>query len=144
MFLKLGGESSFNNLVVQFGNQFYYKTTLEQFSTRITKTVNCAECPTEYKKYAQYIIPFVGRMVTEGEIKRDSWKLRDELHAALDELNNGAKRKEEVKTMNTATPMRSLFGRLELRKYIGSRISASIPLYTLGSPSGRTVSYAPA
>ena len=103
MFLKLGGESSFNNLVVQFGNQFYYKTTLEQFSTRITKTVNCAECPAEYKKYAQYIIPFVGRMVTEGEIKRDSWKLRDELHAALDELNNGAKRKEEVKTMNTTT-----------------------------------------
>lgn len=103
MFLKLGGESSFNNLVVQFGNQFYYKTTLEQFSTRITKTVNCAECPAEYKKYAQYIIPFVGRMVTEGEIKRDSWKLRDELHAALNELNNGAKHNEEVKTMNTAT-----------------------------------------
>lgn len=103
MFLKLGGESSFNNLVVQFGNQFYYKTTLEQFSTRITKTVNCAECPAEYKKYAQYIIPFVGRMVTEGEIKRDSWKLRDQLHAALDELNNGAKHQEEVKTMNTAT-----------------------------------------
>ena len=86
MFLKLGGESSFNNLVVQFGNQFYYKTTLEQFSTRITKTVNCAECPAEYKKYAQYIIPFVGRMVTEGEIKRDSWKLRDELKEALEEL----------------------------------------------------------
>lgn len=86
MFLKLGGESSFNNLVVQFGNQFYYKTTLEQFSTRITKTVNCAECPAEYKKYAQYIIPFVGRMVTEGEIKRDSWKLRDELKEALEDL----------------------------------------------------------
>ena len=86
MFLKLGGESSFNNLVVQFGNQFYYKTTLEQFSTRITKTVNCAECPAEYKKYAQYIIPFVGRMVTEGEIKRDSWRLRDELKEALEDL----------------------------------------------------------
>lgn len=86
MFLKLGGESSFNNLVVQFGNQFYYKTTLEQFSARITNTVNCAECPAEYKKYAQYIIPFVGRMVTEGEIKRDSWKLRDELKEALEDL----------------------------------------------------------
>ena len=103
MFLKLGGESSFNNLVVQFGNQFYYKTVLEEFSTRIAATVNCATCPKEYKKYAKYIIPFVGRMVTEGEVRRDSWKLRDELHAALDELNTGAKQKEEVKVMNTAT-----------------------------------------
>lgn len=87
MFMELGGESSFNNLVAHFGNQFYYKGTLQEFSTRVINKVNCAECPKEYKEFAKYIIPFVGRMVMDGEIKRDSWKLRDELKAALEQLD---------------------------------------------------------
>ena len=86
MFLELGGESSFNNLVAHFGNQFYYKGTLQEFSTRVMNKVNCAECPKEYKEFAKYIIPFVGRMVADGDIKRDSWKLRDELREALEEI----------------------------------------------------------
>ena len=87
MFLELGGESSFNNIVAHFGNQFYYKGTLQEFSTRVISKVNCAECPKEYKEFAKYIIPFVGRMVMDGDIKRDSWKLRDELKEALEQLD---------------------------------------------------------
>ena len=86
MFLQLGGESTFNNLVEKFGNQFYYKGTLQEFSSRVFKKVNCAPCPKEYEKFTQYIIPFVGRMAFEDNVKRESWKLRDELKAALEQL----------------------------------------------------------
>lgn len=87
MFLELGGESSFSNLVAHFGNQFDYKDTLQNFSTRVMNRVNCAKCPKEYREFAKYIIPFVGRMVMDGDIKRDSWKLRNELYSALEEWN---------------------------------------------------------
>ena len=86
MFLQLGGESTFNNLVEKFGNQFYYKGTLQEFSSRVFKKVNCAPCPKEYEKFTQYIIPFVGRMAFEDNVKRESWKLRNELKAALEQL----------------------------------------------------------
>ena len=83
MFVSLGGESSFNNLIAHYGDQIDYSSTLQEFSARVTEMVNCAECPKEYKEFAKYIIPFVGRMITEGDVKRNSWKLRDELKAAL-------------------------------------------------------------
>ncbi len=86
MFMKLGGESSFNNIAAHFGNQFYYKGTLQEFSNRVISKVNCAACPKEYKEFAKYIIPFVGRMIMDGDIKRESWKLRDELKTALERL----------------------------------------------------------
>lgn len=86
MYLQLGGESTFNNLVEKFGNQFYYKGTLQDFSSRVFKKVNCAPCPKGYEKFTQYIIPFVGRMAFENDVKRESWKLRDELKAALEQL----------------------------------------------------------
>lgn len=83
MFMDLGGESSFKNLIAHYGDQIDYSSTLQEFSTRVMEKVNCAECPKEYKEFAKYIIPFVGRMITEGDVKRNSWKLRDELKAAL-------------------------------------------------------------
>ena len=86
MYLQLGGESTFNNLVEKFGNQFYYKGTLQDFSSRVFKKVNCAPCPKGYEKFTQYIIPFVGRMAFENDVKREAWKLRDELKAALEQL----------------------------------------------------------
>ena len=86
MFQGLGGESSFHNLAARFGNQFDYKGTLQEFSSRIIDQVHCAKCPKDYKEFEKYIIPFVGRMVVEGDVKRDSWKLRDELKAALEEI----------------------------------------------------------
>lgn len=90
MFLKLGGESSFPNLVAHFGNQFDYKATLDNFSSSVMNKVNCAKCPKEYKEFLKYIIPFVGRMATDGDVKRDSWKLRDELYIALKEIDLSA------------------------------------------------------
>ena len=103
MFMELGGESSFNNLVETYGNQFYYKGTLQDFSTRVVSKVNCAECPKEYKEVAKYIIPFVGRMVMDGDIKRDSWKLRDELQAALDEISSPYAPGEQEDQMESVT-----------------------------------------
>lgn len=103
MFMELGGESSFNNLAAHFGNQFNYKETLQEFSTRVMNKVNCAECPKEYKEFAKYIIPFVGRMVMDGGSKRDSWKLRDELMAALNELSTESTEDTQGDKMGTLT-----------------------------------------
>lgn len=103
MFLKLGGESSFSNLVDHFGNLFSYKETLQDFSTRVANTVNCAKCPKEYTEFAKYIIPFVGRMVMDGDNKRDSWKLRDELMAALNELDTESTEDTQEDSMGALT-----------------------------------------
>lgn len=103
MFLKLGGESSFSNLVDHFGNLFSYKETLQGFSTRVANTVNCAKCPKEYTEFAKYIIPFVGRMVMDGDNKRDSWKLRDELMAALNELDTESTEDTQEDSMGALT-----------------------------------------
>lgn len=106
MFLKLGGESSFLNLGAHFGNPFDYKETLDNFSTRVMDKVNCAKCPKEYREFLKYIIPFVGRMAMDGDVKRDSWKLRDELYAALKEIDLSAVSLSvtgEEETMDTKT-----------------------------------------
>ena len=102
-FLELGGESTFNNLVSRFGDQLTYKETLQDFSARVITKTNCTKCPNEYAQFAHYIIPFVGRMVMDGEIKRDSWKLRSELHEALKEMNLSDIFAEEEKTMEIIT-----------------------------------------
>ena len=87
MFLELGGESTFQNLTAHFGDPFDYKETLQDFGSRVIGKVNCAKCPKEYAEFAKYIIPFVGRMVVDGDIKRDSWMLREELREALEQLD---------------------------------------------------------
>lgn len=87
MFMQLGGESSFNHLVEEHGNQFFYKGTLQEFSTRVISKFGCKPCPAAYKDYAKFIIPFVGRNIMEGTAKSTSWKLRSELKEALDSLD---------------------------------------------------------
>ena len=87
MFLELGGESTFQNLKAYFDMPFDYKDSLQDFGSRVINKVNCTKCPKEYEEFAKYIIPFVGRMVMDGDIKRDSWKLRAELKEALEQLD---------------------------------------------------------
>lgn len=84
MFLLVGGESSFQNLVDIFDNQFFYKGTVQKFGAQVCEKLNCVKCPDSYKKYAPYIIPFVGK----GDSKQECWKLRDELQIALERIND--------------------------------------------------------
>lgn len=86
MFLYLGGESTFDNIVSQFKKQIDYKTVLQNFSDCVIRKANCAACPKGYKEFAKYIIPFVGRTIANGTSKGNSWKLRHELQAALERL----------------------------------------------------------
>ena len=83
MFMKFGGETSFGNLTARFGSQFDYKETLQDFSKRVAGAVNCAKFPKGYKEFEAYIIPLVGHTVIEGGTNKTFWKLRDELYAAL-------------------------------------------------------------
>ena len=103
MFVELGGESTLRNLEEHFDNQIACKEILQDFSTRVINKVNCAPCPGEYKDLARYIIPFVGRMVMEGDVKRESWKLREELLAALLEMNAPNTAEEQEDSMEAAT-----------------------------------------
>lgn len=103
MFVELGGESTLRNLEEHFDNQIACKEILQDFSTRVINKVNCAPCPGEYKDLARYIIPFVGRMVMEGDVKRESWKLREELLAALLEMNAPNTAEEQEDPMEAAT-----------------------------------------
>lgn len=104
--LELGGESTCAHLAEVYGNTYsYYNKLGSSFGEKVKKKYGCPDCidredgHTERKRV--YVIPFVGRYVTENGNKRYSWKLRDELKEALMNINmnrSEVSREEEAMT----------------------------------------------
>ena len=86
--LELGGESTCAHLVEVYGKTHsYYNKLGSSYGEKVKKHFNCPDCPDRESDTVErnrvYVIPFVGRYVTENGNKRYSWKLRDELKEAL-------------------------------------------------------------
>lgn len=86
--LELGGESTCAHLAEVYGKTHsYYNKLGSSYGEKVKKRFNCPDCPDRESDTVErnrvYVIPFVGRYVTENGNKRYSWKLRDELKEAL-------------------------------------------------------------
>lgn len=85
--LELGGESTCANLAEIFGGSAAsYNGLGRAFGERVHKETGCPLCADEDRERF-YTIPFVGRNVTEKGKNRYSWKLRDELKEALEDMD---------------------------------------------------------
>lgn len=86
--LELGGESTCAHLAEVYGNTHaYYNKLGSSFGEKVKKHYNCPDCidheDDTVERNRVYVIPFIGRYVTENGNKRYSWKLREELKEAL-------------------------------------------------------------
>ena len=86
--LALGGESACAHLAEVYGKTHsYYNKLGSSYGEKVKRRFNCPDCPDRESDTVErnrvYVIPFVGRYVTENGNKRYSWKLRDELKEAL-------------------------------------------------------------
>lgn len=86
--LKLGGESTCAHLAEVYGNTpAYYNKLGSSFGEKVKKYYHCPDCIDREADTAErsrvYVVPFVGRYVTENGNKRYAWKLRDELKEGL-------------------------------------------------------------
>lgn len=86
--LDLGGESTCAHLAEVYGKTHsYYNKLGSSYGEKVKKHFNCPDSPDRESDTVErnrvYVIPFVGRYVTENGNKRYSWKLRDELKEAL-------------------------------------------------------------
>ena len=86
--LELGGESTCAHLAEVYGKTHsYYNKLGSSYGEKVKRRFNCPACPDResdtIERNRVYVIPFVGRYVTENGNKRYSWKLRDELKEAL-------------------------------------------------------------
>ena len=86
--LELGGESTCAHLAEVYGKTHsYYNKLGSSYGEKVKKRFNCPDCPDResdtIERNRVYVIPFVGRYVTENGNRRYSWKLRDELKEAL-------------------------------------------------------------
>ncbi len=100
MILEQGGESTCSMLAEFYGNTpIYYSRLGSNYGAKIKKKYNCPDCMDgDVNRY--YVIPFIGRNVSENGNKRYSWKLREELREALNnmDLSSITTVKEETKT----------------------------------------------
>ena len=90
--LELGGESTCAHLAEVYGNTFsYYNRLGSAFGKRVKDKYNCPDCIDKESDTTDrnrvYVIPFVGRNVKENGNQRYSWKLRDELKEALEDMS---------------------------------------------------------
>lgn len=90
--LNLGGESTCANLAELYGRSpSYYIQLGTSYGERIKKKYGCPDCPQReddtVERNRVYVIPFVGRYITENGNKRYSWKIRDELREALKDMD---------------------------------------------------------
>ena len=99
--LKIGGESTCYHMAEVYGKTHnYYNAMGSNFGKRAKERYNLPDCyDSEYDRMRYYTIPFVGRDIVEGDKTHYSWKLRDELKEALEEMDltvrvNGANKKE--------------------------------------------------
>lgn len=87
MMLDLGGESTCKHLEDVFGGSYAaYNRRGSSFGKNVRNETNCPLC-SEGDKDWLFTVPFLGRRVIEDGSKRYSWKLRDELKAALQEMD---------------------------------------------------------
>lgn len=90
--LELGGESTCAHLAEVYGNTpAHYNSLGSTFGRRVKDKYNCPDCIDKESDTTDrnrvYVIPFVGRYVKENGNQRYSWKLRDELKEALDDMS---------------------------------------------------------
>ncbi len=84
MILMQGGESTCANLAEKYGNTHnHYNKLGSNFGERVKKALDCPDCIDD-GQVRFFPIPFLGRYITENGNNRYSWKLRDELKAALE------------------------------------------------------------
>lgn len=86
--LELGGESTCSHLAEVYGNTAaYYNRVGTTFGEKVKNKYHCPDCPARAGdppgRNRLYVIPFVGRYVTENGRSHYSWRLRDELKEAL-------------------------------------------------------------
>ena len=87
MMIEQGGESTCSNLANHYGGSASsYNAWGTSFGERVHKYTECPLCA-DYEKERFYTVPFVGRDIEEDGHKRYSWKLRDELKEALEEMD---------------------------------------------------------
>ena len=99
--LELGGESTCAHLAEAYGNTHrYYNKLGSSFGEKVKKKYCCPDCIDweggQNQRNRVYVIPFVGRYVTEEGNKRYSWKLRDELKEALMNISEMTPEEETV------------------------------------------------
>lgn len=90
--LELGGESTCAHLAEVYGNTpAHYNSIGSTFGRRVKDKYNCPDCIDKESDTTDrnrvYVVPFVGRNVKENGNQRYSWKLRDELKEALEDMN---------------------------------------------------------
>lgn len=90
--LELGGESTCAHLAEVYGNTpAHYNSLGSTFGRRVKDKYNCPDCIDKESDTTDrnrvYVIPFVGRNVKENGNQRYSWKLRDELKEALEDMS---------------------------------------------------------
>lgn len=83
-----GGESTCANLATKYGSTApSYNMRGSNFGKKIVESIeHVTPCPDDGEN-RYFPIPFVGRAVIEDGKKRYSWKLRDELKEALEEMD---------------------------------------------------------
>ena len=89
--LELGGESTCAHLAEVYGNTpGHYNSLGSTFGRRVKDKYNCPDCIDKESDTTDrnrvYVVPFVGRNVKENGNQRYSWKLRDELKEALEDM----------------------------------------------------------
>ena len=89
--LELGGESTCAHLAEVYGNTpGHYNSLGSTFGRRVKDKFNCPDCIDKESDATDrnrvYVIPFVGRNVKENGNQRYSWRLRDELKEALEDM----------------------------------------------------------
>lgn len=87
--LELGGESTCAHLAQVYGKtDGHYNSLGRHLGEKVKARYGCPDCPDREgdttERNRVYVIPFVGRYVTEDGKKRYSWKLRRELKEALE------------------------------------------------------------
>lgn len=87
MMLALGGEATCARLAEIYGGSYAsYNGLGRAFGERVHKVTGCP-LYTDGDRERYYTIPFVGRNVTEHGKGRYSWKLRDDLKEALEDMD---------------------------------------------------------
>ena len=87
--LEIGGESTCYHMAEVYGKTHnYYNAMGSNFGKRVKERYNLPDCyDSEYDRMRYYTIPFVGRDIIEDNKTHYSWKLRDELKEALEEMD---------------------------------------------------------
>lgn len=86
--LEIGGESTCVHLADVYGKTYsYYIGLANNFCERVKKRKNLKDCVNVDGEVKVWPVAFVGRKVAEEGNYRYSWKLREELAAALKEMD---------------------------------------------------------